>query len=77
MFRFDAGLGGLDLGRVGLRKQSDKLVLVRPLPVLELGVLGQGLEVADLHGRDLVLEKLFLEGELLGVPFEHFLWQTW
>ena len=56
VLRFDAGLGGLDLGRVGLRKQSDQFVLVRPLPVLELGVLGQGLEVADLHGRDLVLE---------------------
>jgi len=56
VFRFDAGLGGLDLGRVGLRKQSDQFVLVRPLPVLELCVLGQGLEVAHLHGRDLILK---------------------
>ena len=44
--------------------------------MLEIGLLGQGLEVADLHGRDLVVEEILLEGDLLGVGLEEFLGQS-
>lgn len=72
----DAGLGRLHLGRVGLGEEGDQLVLVRSLPVLEIGLLSQGLEVADLHGRDPIVEELLLEGDFLDVCLEEFLGQS-
>ena len=76
MLLSDTGLGRFHLGRVRLGEQRDQLVLVGPLPVLDLGLLGQGLEVAHLHGCDMVAEELLLESELLGVRFKQFLGQV-
>ena len=50
--------------------------LFGPLPVLELGFLGQVLELGGLERRDLIVEELLLEENFLGLGLEQLLGET-
>ena len=63
----DAGLNRLDFRRVGLGEERGQLVFVGPLPILNLGLLGERLELRRFQLADLILEELFLEGDFLAV----------
>ncbi len=70
VFGLDAVKRRLHRGRIGLGKDRDQLVLVGPLPVLELGLLGQVLERGGLERRHLIVEELLLEQDFLGLGSE-------
>ncbi len=76
MFGLDAVKRRLHRGRVGLGKDRDQLVLVGPLPMLELGFLGQVLELGGLERSNLIVEELLLEENFLGLGSEQLLGQT-
>ena len=63
----DAGLNRLDFRGIGLGEERGQLVFVGPLPILDLGLLGERLELRRFQLADLVLEELFLEGDFLAV----------
>jgi len=66
-------VNGLDLGRVRLREQRDEVLLVSPLPILDLGGLDEVLQRGSVHRRELVLKDLLLERQLLRHESEVFL----
>ena len=63
----DAGLNRFDFRGIGLGEERGQLVFVGPLPILNLGLLGERLELRRFQLADLILEELFLEGDFLAV----------
>ena len=71
----DAGLNRLDFRGIGLGEERGQLVFVGPLPILNLGLLGERLELRRFQLADLILKELFLEGDFLAVGSEQLLGQ--
>ena len=64
---FDAGLNRLDFRRAGLGEERGQLVFVGPLPILNLGLLGERLELRRFQLADLILKGEVKDGSTIKV----------